>query len=145
MTAPDSPFTEFELLEIGYTTEEHAARYFGGPMHFDATDAARYTTEGHLDHLVAAHGLRRVWDAVADFIGVNPEVLERDERQRAARQAERQSSATELRRAAKQSYNRAEYDRAEELILAAQRLDPRFGGFDSIRNRIAAARTAARV
>lgn len=139
----DRPISEFELLEIGYATEDHAARYFGGPMCLGVEDSARYVTEGHLGHLAELYGFGRVWDAVADFIAGNPEVLGRNERQRADRQVERQATAAELRRDAKRCFNRSEFDRAETLILAAKRLDPQFGGFGSIRDRIAAGRAGS--
>lgn len=138
----DGVFTELEVLEIGYAAEDHAARYYGGPMRFGVTDAARYVAEGHLHHLIELHGFSRIWDMVAVYLTAHPEVLELSEQQRADRAADRRATAAELRRDAKRSFNRTEYDRADELITAAQRLEPRFGGYASIQERIAAARTS---
>jgi hypothetical protein len=138
--------SELELLEIGYTADDHAGRYYGGPLGLNADDAARYVTEGHLGHLIARHGFGAVWDAVANHLACNPSVLTLTNTARTEARNGRIASAEQHRKDAKRSFDIGDFDSALALIADAERLDPHFGGYASIRLMISqAANPAAEV
>ena len=126
-------FSELELLEIGYTADDHAGRYYGGPLGLNANDAARYVTEGHLGHLITRHGFGAVWDAVASHLAGNPSVLTLTNTARTEARKGRIASAEQHRKDAKRSFKVGDFDSALAMIADAERLDPCFGGYASIR------------
>jgi hypothetical protein len=63
--------TDADHARIRVAVEDHAHRYYGGPLHLGRSDAARYVTEGHLGQ----HPLKETWQAVAELIEARPEVL----------------------------------------------------------------------
>lgn len=78
-----------DLARVRIATEDHAARYYGGPLNLGRDDAARYTAEGHLGKLCDRYRLAAVWRAVAAVIDERPELLTATEVERTARREER--------------------------------------------------------
>ena len=135
-------FTELEIAEIGHAADDHAARYYGGPLELCRDDAARYVSEGHLGHLISRHGLGTVWAAVADYLSRNPAVLELTEIARTEARHARIDAAEQARRNAKRNFDAGDFDSSLAMIAAAERLDPHFGGYASIRLMISKAAAA---
>jgi hypothetical protein len=125
--ADAGPFTPVELATIRIAVEDHAAHYYRGPLGPSRKSAERYVSEGHLGELCDRHGLGPVWEAVAAEIEKRPELLERSKDERAAAQPERRERAAAVDRDALDAFKAGDFDRADELIDAAELIDPDFG------------------
>ena len=122
---PRDEFSPLERAQIRNAVDDYAGQYYGGPMGFGRDDAARYTSEGHLPDLVERHGLSKVWEAVRAEIDERPDVLDRSEDERRRLRNERRDRANRLvDEEALAAFKAGDYDRAEQLIDEAERLDP---------------------
>src|SRR5262249_14315677 len=90
------------------------------------TDAARYTSEGHLKDLVRQHGLSDVWEAVAAVIDSDPTVLTRTTAQRDEERTRREQLAEQLASDALTAFKRNDLTRATQLINEAELVDPAY-------------------
>jgi hypothetical protein len=107
--------------------------------------AVRYVAEGHLHGLVETHGLERVWEAVAAHIDRHPELLARNQTERAAARTQRHEKAAAFNHAALAAFKAGDHDRARELVDAGELVDPDYidkdrCGWDVARHAIDAAR-----
>lgn len=125
-TESAAPFSPVEAARIRVAVEDHAARYFGGPLGLARDDAARYVSEGHLKSLVDKYGLREVWDGVAAELEARPELLERDEAARAASRAARHERAAATSRDALAAYKTGDVDGALKALDAGELIDPEY-------------------
>ena len=141
-------FSTAEQVQIRQATEDHAGRYFGGPLGLGREDAARYVAEGHLGGLCDRHGLAAVWKAVADIIDQHPQVLDQrlsDDELR-QRQADRSARAAELSRQAAAAFRAGDADRALALIDEGEQVCPGYRAglrsWDDLRARVRASAAA---
>lgn len=117
-------FTDVERAVI-----RHAVQDWAGAYHNTIGDPVRYVTEGHLNSLVTAHGLRAVWDAVDAYIRSHPRVLQLPvygPEGREARQAARMVRARQLIVDAKAAFDAGEPDRALRLVDEAELVEPTY-------------------
>jgi hypothetical protein len=130
------------FTDVEHAVIRHAVQDWAGTYHSTIGDPARYVTEGHLDALTAAHGLRAVWDAVAHYVHTHPRVLQlpvSGPEGREARQAARMGRARQLMADAKAAFDAGEHGRALDLVdyaeLAEPTYEPSVGvNFDRVRD-----------
>lgn len=138
-------FTALEQVILTLAVQDWAGTY-----HSTIGDPVRYVVEGHLAALVEAHGTVAVWDAVAETVKANPEVLDlpvQGRGGREARQAARAARAADLVAQANQAFRAGDHQRALELIDQAELTEPthvpaRGVTFARVREAIAAAAAA---
>ena len=141
-------FSAAERAQIRQAAEDHAGRYFGGPLGLGRDDAARYVAEGHLGDVCGRHGLAAVWKAVADFIDQHPQVLDRrlSDVEISQRQADRSARAAELSRQAAAAFRAGDADRALALIDEGEQTCPGYRAglrsWDDLRARVRACSAA---
>ncbi|MEQ7008322.1 DEAD/DEAH box helicase family protein, partial [Actinopolymorpha sp. B17G11] len=126
---PREGFSDVERALIRNGVDDMAGQYFGGPMNFGKSDAVRYVSEilenRHPELRERDREKRHhVWDAVEAEINERPDVLNLPEDERKRRAQERRDRANEIATEAGQAYQADDYDRAEQLVNDAERLDP---------------------
>lgn len=109
---------------VRVAAEDHAGRYYGGPMRLGRDSAARYTAEGHLRGLCDQYTLGEVWRAVAEVIDARPALLTDTDQVRAARKAERAARCDQAADAAYQAWNAGDADRALRELDRGELIDP---------------------
>ena len=141
-------FSAAEQAQIRQAAEDHAGRYFGGPLGLGRDDAARYVAEGHLGDVCDRHGLAAVWREVSHFIDQHPRVLDQrlsDDELR-QRQADRSAQAAELSRQAAAAFRAGDADRALALIDEGEQTCPGYRAglrsWDDLRARVRACSAA---
>lgn len=141
-------FSSAEQAQIRQAAEDHAGRYFGGPLGLGRDDAARYVAEGHLGDVCDRHGLAAVWQAVADLIDQHPRVLDRrlSDAELGQRQADRSARAAELSRQAAAAFRAGQIARALALIDEGEQACPGYRAglrsWDDLRARVRASAAA---
>ena len=115
---------ELDLIRVRIATEDNAGRYFGGPLGLSQSDAARYTSEGHLSKLCDRYGLATVWRAVAEVIEARPELLTDSEEVRQQRARDRAAACEAANVSAGDAYKAGNYPAALAALDEGDRADP---------------------
>lgn len=116
--------TDVEAAIIRDLVADHAADYYGGPLGFGASDAARYVTEAHVAKAIPRLPWREVWTLVAQHIAEHPEVLTTSKAQREARTAARNAEADQRIDDAFVPFKAGRLDDAVALIDRAELVAP---------------------
>jgi N12 class adenine-specific DNA methylase len=140
-------FSAAESARIHNAVEDHATLYAGRPgANANRDDVARYVSEGHLNDLVADHGLPKVWRAARSVIDDDPSVMAMSREDLDRVKGERETKLDELNRAAGAAAQAGNWDEALRGLDEMETIDPMYrpGGLaiDDLRGRLTRMRDA---
>lgn len=115
-----SELSPVDLARVRIAVEDHAAAYYGGPMHLGRADAVRYVTEAYLKTLP----WKAAWRAVEAEVDARPEVLTWTEMQRAENKIARAEACNAADTRIIERFDAGDIDGALAVIDEAELINP---------------------